>query len=68
MLLDAGVLADQQRSGQVLLVVPDGHVSLKLWGESRTCSLVHAAHTAGLVVVFLLNGCGSALAILNGKN
>ena len=34
MLLDAGVLPDQQRLGQILLVVPDGYIALKLRGEA----------------------------------
>lgn len=32
-LLDAGVLSDQQRLGQILFVIPDGYIALKLGGE-----------------------------------
>lgn len=31
--LDAGVLLDQQRLGQVLFVIPDGYIAFKLGGE-----------------------------------
>lgn len=33
MLLDARVLPDQQRLGQVLFVIPDGYIALELGGE-----------------------------------
>ena len=32
-LLDAGVLSDQQRLGQILFVIPDGYIALKLGGR-----------------------------------
>lgn len=37
-LLDAGVLSDQQRLGQVLFVIPDGYIALKLGGEGGSHS------------------------------
>lgn len=51
-LLDARILSDQQRLKQVLFVIPDGYISLKLgregWWGNWMSSFVHAAGTLDL--------------------